>query len=172
MLNEFNFEGVVKSEPILCSSKQTGNSFVKFTIRNDPKYTWYVIKKLKECNETNERRWGQVYIDCFAHLYKNGESPGKYVLENVHKYDTIKASGAIRSGRKPVKEEGDQFRANWVYGDYLYVNVKQIEVTKKGIQKKTSRYEDKKFFSDYPNFHNQIKSFDQYVTDDDLIFDI
>lgn len=172
MLNEFNFEGIVRSEPIFCSSAKTGNSFAKFTIRNDPKYTWYVIKKLRESNETDERRWGQVYIDCFAAVYKNGESPGKYALENVHKGDIIKASGVIRSGRKPVKEEGDRFRANWVYGDYLYVNVKKLEVTKKAKERENKRYKDKKFFSDYPNFHNNIKSLDQYVSDDDLIFDI
>ena len=123
MLNEFRFEGSVRSEPILCSSKKTGNSFVKFTIRNDPTLNWWKMQRIKERWAQGERNYGQAYIDCFVTYRGRENNLGKYALENVHKGCLIRACGSIRSGRKPIKEEGDPYRAIWVYGDYLYVNI-------------------------------------------------
>lgn len=171
MQNEFRFEGSVRSEPVLLTAQRNGQQFVKFTIRNDPDFKWFIIQRIKRNKETGEKHYGEVYLDCFCILYETKDSPGKYAIENVHKGDTIKAVGKLRSGRRPVKEKTDQFRANWVYGDYLYVNIKELEVTKKAPPKTENPYK-KTYFSDYPSFPNQMKSADQYVSDDDLIFDI
>lgn len=178
MENEFRFEGLVKTNPIMLYSKKTGNTFVKFTVRNDPDNARFLIKKIKSEGRVGDGpiNYGQSYIDCFLEYKEKDGNTAKYALENVHKGDVIKAVGAIRSGRKPVKEEGDKFRANWVYGDYLYVNVKKIEVIKKAEERKVnpyrenSEFEKSRYYGRYR--YNQVKSYDQYVSDDELIFDI
>lgn len=177
MQNEFKFEGLVRTSPILLNSQRTGDTFVKFTIRNDPDHAKFIVQKIYREGRDKEGplNYGQVYIDCLLRYKDKNGNVARYALENVHKGDVIRAVGAIRSGKKPVKEEGDQFRANWVYGDYLFVKVKQLEIIKRAEERRKNPYSREREYKG-PNYewsyYKGVKSADQYVSDDDIIFDI
>lgn len=159
------YDAIVKSDPVFLQSKKTGNNFAKFTAMLRSALPWEQAKLLPP-----EQR-GNVYVDCLAFEGKRN-APGEFILTNIRKGCFISGFAVLRSGRKPVKHENDEFRANWVYGDYIYANIKEVKITKEAEEKKRNPYKDKKYFSDYPRFDKRVKSFDQYVTDDDLIFDI
>ncbi len=171
-LNVFAFVGRVKTEPIFLTSKSTGNSFVKFTVCIDGDMPYAAQKELEAKGEKSESNWGQVYIDCLSFVSNRKNKPGGYVLANVHRGDIISAKGRICSGRKPVKEENDQYRANWVYGDYLYARIETIQVILRNKYKTQNPYNNDDTEKKKIKYHNQVKSADQYVDEDDLKFNI
>lgn len=159
----FFYEAKVKSNPTFLNSDTTGNAFAKFTLMfRSP----LPFEKRKA-----EKNNGDVYIDCMAFENKKN-SPGGFILQNLKKGCLVSGISVLRSGQKPVKHENDEFRANWVYGDYLYINIREIKIDKEAKEERFNPYKDRKFFSDNPDFCRYNKSKDQYVTDDDLIFDI
>lgn len=157
-------EAIVKSNPVFLQSKQTGNNFAKFTAMLRSALPWEKAK-----NFSPEQR-GNVYVDCLAFEGKRN-SPGGFILQNLRKGCYVSGYAVMRSGRKPVKHENDAFRSNWVYGDYLYANIKDIKIDREPKERKENPYNGSEFFIGDPRFNSQ-KSLDQYVTDDDLIFDI
>lgn len=154
-------EARVKSDPVFLWSRKTKNRFAKFTIELRSPMPWEKIKDLPP-----EQR-GDVYLDCMAFETKNG--PGRYVLENIRKDAIISGMAILKSGHKPVKNEGDEYRANWVYGDYIYLNVRDIRMDRcMPKDKPKSPYKEDVKYSPY----YRTVSESQAVTDDDIIFNI
>lgn len=153
---------IVKSDPIFLWSKKTKNRFAKFTIELRSAMPWDKIKNLPP-----EQR-GDVYLDCLAFENKRN-APGKYILENIRKGAVISGVAVIKSGHKPVKKEGDEYRANWVYGDYIYLNIRDIKIDREApIEKTKSPYKENVKYSPYyrPVSENQT------VSDEDIVFNI
>lgn len=175
MLNVFNVIGLVRSDPIYLEprdKKFKNDGFVKFTIRNDSDVPWVMKKDLPP-----ERR-GDVYFDCLASCEK-GMRTGKYALKNVHRGDTVAITGRIVAGKKPIRDETEGYRSNWVYGDYIYISVQRIELirTEKERFKNASPYnENTKSLSradQQKNYkRNRIISASEEVSDEDITFNL
>lgn len=155
-------EAFVKSDPVFLHSKKTGNSFAKFTIELESPIPWEKKRQMKQ-----EER-GDVYIDTFAFENKKN-SPGGFILKNIRKGCLISGIAVLRSGKKPVKHESDQYRANWVYGDYVYINIRDVKIDREAPEyRKSSPYkgDDKvlPYYRDYSDYYN--------VSDEDIRFDL
>lgn len=152
----------VKSDPVYLSSKRTGNSFCKFTVKLESPMPWHKKRELPI-----EQR-GDVFIDCFAFESKKN-SPGGFILDNIRKGALISGIAILRSGKKPVKHENDEYRANWVYGDYVYINIKDIKVDREAREKRTPNpYSGQSAFSPFYQDYSRYEE----VSDDDIRFDI
>lgn len=161
--NVLLFRGaIVKSDPVFLHSKQTGNDFAKFTVMFDSPFPWRKKKFIE-----HEKR-GDVYVDCFAYENKR-KSPGDFILQNICKGAVISGCAVLKSGRKPVKGENDEYRANWVYGDYVYINVFEVTVDRIiPMRGSNNPYNDVKSFSPY--YSNYGKSSE--IKDDEIIFNL
>lgn len=153
---------IVKSNPIFLWSKKTKNRFAKFTIELRSAMPWDKIKDLPP-----DKR-GDVYLDCLAFENKR-DAPGRYILDNIRAGAVISGIAVIKSGHKPVKKEGDEYRANWVYGDYIYLNIRDIKIDRDApAEKIRSPYKDEVKFSPY---YRDISE-NQTVNDEDIVFNI
>lgn len=153
---------IVKSDPVFLQSKKTKNRFAKFTIELDSPLPWEKKRELPP-----EKR-GDVFVDCLAFENKKN-MPGAFVLENIRKGALISGVAIMKSGRKPVKHEGDEYRANWVYGDYIYLSIHGVKIDcEPPAEKPVSPYKKDVRFSPY----YQKTSEKQTVTDEDIIFNI
>lgn len=124
MLNKIVIVGLVKSDPVYIESEKEmykDKGFCKFTIVNESDIPWRIKKDLPK-----ERR-GDVYIDCLASTHR-GIKPGNYALEHVHSGDVVSIVGRIVASKHRVKEPGEGLRLDWVYGDYLCINVDEVRI--------------------------------------------
>lgn len=154
------WNALVKSDPIYLTSKKTKNRFAKCTVEFESPLPW-VMRKDKKPEEC-----GDVYIDTMT--FKKRGAPGVFVLESVQKGARISGIAILKSGRKPVRHEGDEYRANWVYGDYVYVNVYEVRLDRAAVEEIKSPYKEQNNYSAY----NRPISSGQTVTDDDIIFNM
>lgn len=170
MLNKFLVIGLVRSAPVYLEAHNRKGKFAKFTILNESDIPWVIKKDLEK-----EKR-GDVYFDCLAPCDK-GKNPGKYALKRVHNGDTVSISGRIMAGKKPVVDETTGYRTNWVYGDYLYIFVEELEVVRTEKERFKNPYVPK--YNDgnradtqkryYPN---QIVSESDQIDDEDIKFNL
>lgn len=153
---------IVKSNPVFLQSKKTGNRFAKFTADFESPLPW--SRRIGIPPD----KCGDVYTDCFAFENKKG-SPGGFILENIRKGCLISGFAVMKSGKKPVKKENDQYRANWVYGDYIYLNLRDVIVDREApAEKRQNPYGDyspsSPYYRDYSDY--------QKVDDDEIKFNI
>lgn len=151
----------VVSDPVFLQSKRTTNKFAKFTIEFESPIPWIMKKDLP-----SEQR-GDVFVDCLAFENKK-DAPGAFVLQNIRKGAIISCVAIMKSGHKPVKNEGDEYRANWVYGDYIYLNIYDVKIDREAPpDKPNSPYKNDIGFSPY--YKSPTK---EQVADEDIIFNL
>lgn len=151
----------VVSDPVFLQSKRTKNSFAKFTIELESPLPWIKKKDLP-----SEKR-GDVFVDCLAFENKK-DAPGAFVLQNIRKGAIISGVAIMKSGHKPVKNEGDEYRANWVYGDYIYLNIYDVKIDREAPpDKPNSPYKNDIGLSPY--YKSPAK---EQVADEDIIFNL
>lgn len=151
----------VVSDPVFLQSKRTKNRFAKFTIELESPLPWIMKKDLP-----SEKR-GDVFVDCLAFENKK-DAPGAFVLQNIRKGAIISGVAIMKSGHKPVKNEGDEYRANWVYGDYIYLNIYDVKIDREASpDKPNSPYKNGIGFSPYYKFPAK-----EQVADEDIIFNL
>lgn len=149
----------VVSDPVFLQSKRTKNRFAKFTIELESPLPWIMKKDLP-----SEKR-GDVFVDCLAFENKK-DAPGAFVLQNIRKGAIISGVAIMKSGHKPVKNEGDEYRANWVYGDYIYLNIYDVKIDREALlDRPNSPYKNDVGFSPYYKFPAK-----EEVADEDIIF--
>lgn len=151
----------VVSDPVFLQSKRTKNRFAKFTIELESPLPWIMKRDLPQ-----EKR-GDVFIDCLAFENKK-DAPGAFVLLNIRKGAIISGVAIMKSGHKPVKNEGDEYRANWVYGDYIYLNIYDVKIDREPPPNRPdSPYKKDVGFSPY--YKSPTK---EQVADEDIIFNL
>lgn len=153
---------LVKSDPIFLSSKKTKNRFAKCTVEFESPLPWIMRqgKKPEEC--------GDVYIDSMTFENKRN-IPGAFMLEKIQKGALISGIAILKSGHKPVRNEGDEYRANWVYGDYVYTCIYEVKLEREAPKESTtSPYKEDDKYSSY--YHSIPES--QKVSDEDIRFDL
>lgn len=156
------YGAIVKSDPVFLKSKKTGNSFAKFTIELESPVPWIQKKELPL-----EQR-GDVYVDCFAFENKK-DSPGEFILNNIKKGCIISGIAILKSGKKPVKEKGDEYRSNWVYGDYVYMGIQSVKVDREATYvRKESPYKGRGPIYPYYDSFADYKS----ISEDDIKFNL
>lgn len=156
------FDGaIVKTDPIFLYSNKTKNRFVKCTLEFMSPLSW--IKRRDKPKE----EWGDVYIDSMSFEEKN--APGGFVLENIRRGAVISGFAVMKSGQKPVISETEGYRVNWIYGDYIYINIYDLRIDKY-IEpgKRESPYKKPARYSPY----KKMIADNQQVSDDDIVFNI
>lgn len=151
----------VMSDPVFLQSKRTKNRFAKFTIELESPLPWIKRRELPP-----EKR-GDVFVDCLAFENKK-DAPGAFILQNIRKGAIISGVAIMKSGHKPVKNEGDEYRANWVYGDYIYLNIYDVKIDREApLDRPESPYKKDVQFSPYYNSPSK-----EQVADEDIIFNL